>query len=129
MRAPNPLRAGRLAIGLAALGAVAGCGLFHPDPEAQLAVNQRALGQPAGDFFQSYGTWKRRSEQSDGTVEYEWISAIGPTPNQGYYGLDDRTCELRLVASKSGRITEARIYRDMPGRTSTSRCGEVFRPL
>lgn len=121
-----PFRTGLAATGLALLATMAGCSGFRADPGAQAALNQRIVGQPSGDFFATYGPWKGRAEQPDGTVAYEWISAIGPTPNSGFYGLDDRTCELRLVAARNGRITEATVYRDMPGRISTSRCAELF---
>ena len=51
----------------------------------------------------------------------------GEAPNSGFYGLDDSTCTLKLVAGKNGKIVTATILQDMPGRTSTSRCLEVFK--
>ena len=48
-------------------------------------------------------------------------------PTRAIYGLDDRTCTLRLVAGKDGKILTATILQDMPGRTSTSRCLEMFK--
>jgi len=49
-------------------------------------------------------------------------------PNAGWYGQDDRYCQLKLVAAKDGRIVTASIVQDMPGRTTTSRCLELFKP-
>ena len=60
-------------------------------------------------------------------VEYAWVSAITErAPNSGFYGLDDRTCWVKVVAGRNGKIVAATIVEDMPGRTSTSRCLEVF---
>jgi len=50
-----------------------------------------------------------------------------PTQMSGYYGLDDRTCTLRLIAGKDGKIHTATILQDMPGRSSNSRCMEMFK--
>ena len=107
--------------------AIAGCSVFKTNEEAQTAINQRVVGMSVGDFFERYGSWKARQVQPDGAVEYAWISAIGATPNSGFYGLDDRTCSVRIIADKNGRILTATIVDDMPGRTTTSRCTEIFR--
>ena len=117
----------RAAAAVSLLVALAGCSVFKTDEETQAVVNQRVVGLPVGAFFDRYGPAKRREQQADGTTEYAWISAIGATPNSGYYGLDDRTCSLRIVAAKDGRIVTASIIEDMPGRTSTSRCLELFK--
>jgi hypothetical protein len=117
----------RIAACLVLLGAVAGCGLFKSNEEAQATINQRVTGMAAGDFFQQFGTWRTRSEQPDGSTEYAWVSAAGPTPSSGFYGLDERTCTLRVSAGKNGRIVSADIVLDNPGRVSTSRCGEIFK--
>ncbi len=117
----------RAAATLLLLSALAGCSLFKNNEEAQAVVNRRVVGMAAGDFFQRYGTWATRREQVDGTTDYGWVSAIGATTNSGYYGLDDRTCTMKIVTAKDGRIVIATILEDMPGRTSTSRCGELFK--
>ena len=119
----------RTAAAATLLAAVAGCSVFKTNEEAQAVINQRVVGSPAGAFFDRYGAAKRREQQADGTIEYAWISAITATPNSGYYGLDDRTCSLKIISGKDGRIITASILQDMPGRTSTSRCLEVFKPL
>ena len=119
----------RTAAAATLLAAVAGCSVFKTNEEAQAVINQRVVGSPAGAFFDRYGAAKRREQQADGTIEYAWISAITATPNSGYYGLDDRTCSLKIISGKDGRIISASILQDMPGRTSTSRCLEVFKPL
>ena len=117
----------RAAAAVSLLVVLAGCSVFKTNEEAQAVIDQRVVGLPVGTFFDRYGAAKRREEQADGTTEYAWISAIGPTPNSGYYGLDDRTCSLRIVAAKNGRIVTASIIQDMPGRNSTSRCLELFK--
>ena len=109
------------------LASLAACGIFKNNQEAQAVINQRVTGMPAGDFFDQFGPWRTRSEQADGSVAYSWISALGPTPNSGYLGLDERTCTLRIVAAKNGKIATADIVLDNPGRVSTSRCGEMFK--
>jgi hypothetical protein len=106
---------------------IAGCSLFKNNVEAQAMIEQRVVGMPAGDFFDRYGPWTTRREMPDGSTEYGWVSAIGATPNSGFYGMDDRTCTLKVVAAKNGRLTVATILQDMPGRTTTSRCAEVFK--
>ena len=117
----------RAAATLSLLLAIAGCSVFKTNEEAQVAINQRVVGTSVGDFFERYGSWKARQVQPDGAVEYAWISAIGPTTNSGYYGLDDRTCSVKVIADKNGRILTATIVEDMPGRTTTSRCMEIFK--
>ena len=116
----------RAAAAAALLLAVAGCSVFKTNEEAQAVINQRVIGMPVGDFFDRYGRPKLREAQADGTTEYAWISAITATPNSGYYGLDDRTCSMKIIAAKDGRIVTASIVQDMPGRTTTSRCTEIF---
>ena len=118
----------RAAAAAALLLAVAGCSVFKTNEEAQAVINQRVIGMPVGDFFDRYGRPKLREAQADGTTEYAWISAITTTPNSGYYGLDDRTCSITIIAGKDGRIITASIVQDMPGRTTTSRCLELFKP-
>ena len=117
----------RAAAAAALLLAVAGCSVFKTNEEAQAVINQRVIGMQVGDFFDRYGRPKLREAQADGTTEYAWISAITATPNSGYYGLDDRTCTMRIIADRNGRIVSATILQDMPGRTSTSRCLELFK--
>lgn len=118
----------RGAAALSLLLAMAGCSVFKNNEEAQAVLSQRVVGTQVGAFFERYGRWKIRDQQADGTTDYDWISAITTTPNSGYYGLDDRTCTLHIVAAKDGRIVSATILQDMPGRTSTSRCMELFKP-
>jgi hypothetical protein len=123
----SPTAALRAAAIVALLLGAAGCSVFKTNEEAQAAINQRVVGMQAGDFFDRFGRAKIRDPQSDGTIEYQWISPMGETRNSGYYGLDDRTCTLRIVAGKDGKIQSAIILQDMPGRTSTSRCLEMFK--
>ena len=118
------LRAATIAV---LLLAGAGCSVFKGNEEAQTVVNQRVLGTQVGDFLERYGKAKVREVQPDGSFEYLWISAIGETPNRGWYGLDDRTCTLRIIATKDGKILVAGVVNDTPGRTSTSRCIEIFK--
>jgi len=122
-----PTAALRAAAIVVLLLVTAGCSVFKTNEEAQATVNQRVVGMQAGDFFDRYGRAKIRDPQGDGSIEYQWISPIGETRNSGYYGLDDRTCTLRLIAGKDGKIHTATILQDMPGRSSNSRCMEMFK--
>jgi len=116
----------RAAAIVALLLAAAGCSVFKENEEAQAAINQRVVGMHSGDFFDRYGRANIRDPQSDGAIEYLWISTVGETRYSGYYGRDDRTCTLRIIASKDGKILTATILQDMIGVTSTSRCREMF---
>ena len=107
--------------------ALAACGVFKNNEGAQALINQRVVGMPVGDFFTQFGFWKTRDEQLDGSTRYVWISAAGTITNPVYYGLDDRLCTLQIIAAKSGRIASANVLHDNVGRTSTSRCSEMFR--
>lgn len=129
MNPQSPTAALRAAALVSLLLAAAGCSVFKTNEEAQAVINQRVVGTPVGDFFDRYGRWKVREPQPDGTVEYSWISEImARAPHSGYYGLDDRTCTMKIIAGKDGRIITASILQDTPGRTSTSRCLEMFKP-
>ena len=114
---------------MALLAGLAACSVFRSNEEAQTVINQRVIGKPVGEFFDTYGPALRREQQADGSTEYAWMSAITKPLNAGFYGQDDRYCQLRLIASKDGRIVTASIVQDNPGRTSTSRCLELFKPL
>lgn len=122
-----PTAALRATATLSLLLTIAGCSVFKTNEEAQGAINQRVVGMSVGDFFDRYGSWKTRQVQPDGAVEYAWISAITTDAYKGFYGLDDRTCSMRVIADKNGRILTATIVDDMPGRTTTSRCLEIFK--
>jgi hypothetical protein len=123
----SKLALARAVIASVLLVGVAGCELFKKSEEVQSVVNRRALGMQAGDFFQRYGTAFRRDEQSDGTTVYGWISQIPPAA-PGYLGQDDRTCTLQLTVDARGKVVSADVVTDYPGRTSSSRCGEIFKP-
>ncbi len=122
---PEPVRAAAFALAVAIVG-TSGCGSLGSNTEVQTIVTQRVAGMPAGTFFERYGTWKRRGEQSSGGAEYVWESAVGPTP-RGALGPDDRTCTLRISVDKAGKIEAAVIAIDNPGGSSGSRCGELFK--
>ena len=122
-----PTAALRATATLSLLLTIAGCSVFKTNEEAQAAVTQRVVGMSVGDFFDRYGSWKTRQVQPDGAVEYAWISAITTDAYKGFYGLDDRTCRVKIIADKNGRILTATIVEDMPGRTTTSRCLEIFK--
>jgi hypothetical protein len=137
--APLPARAdGARAVAAAALrgarGAavillvsLAGCGTFKSNEETQAVVSKRVVGMPAGEFFQQYGRFRSRSEQPDGAVLYQWESEMGPAP-PGPHGPDERICRMRVFADKRGRIESVTVQLDDPGRVSSSRCTELFRP-
>ena len=110
----------------ALLIALTGCSVFKSNEEAQAIINERVVGMPAGDFFQRYGTWKKRSERANGAADYNWESAVGYAPS-GPLGQDDRICRLHIAVNRAGRIESAVIANDNPGSVSTSRCGEMFK--
>jgi len=109
--------------------ALVGCGSGSPfknNDEAQALIGKRIVGMQAGDFFQTFGRPRSRTEQPDGSALYLWESAVGSTP-PGPFGEDERICRLRVMADKRGRIEGASVLADFQGRTSTSRCSELFR--
>ena len=117
----------RASTALLLLAALTGCGtLFKKDEAVQSVVNNRAIGMSAGEFFDQFGVWRQRTELLDGTIEFSWTSATAKTTPAGYVSLDDRTCTLRVIAAKNGKIVSAEVIYDNLGRNSTSRCAELF---
>ena len=122
------MRLSTLACALAAAPlvlALAGCELFKGNQEVLAVINGRVIGMSAGEFFDRYGRARSRSEIGDGSVAYDWVSAVGYA-RPGFEGLDDRICRLRLKSDARGRMSEVDVVFDAPGRTSTSRCREIF---
>ena len=126
--APNVTRtlASTFPVATFVLAAATGCSVFKSNEEVQAILTQRTAGMQAGDFFQRYGTCRKRAERANGSVDYDWESAVGFAP-AGPLGQDDRVCKLRIVADRAGRIESAVIANDNPGSVSTSRCGEMFK--
>ena len=122
----SPLPASlRPLVAAALLVAVGGCEVFKPNEEAMANINQRALGKPIGEFFDRYGRATARTEISDSTAIYNWISDVGMT-RPGPEGQDERICKLRLTVDKTGKISDVQILYDAQGTKSASRCGEIF---
>jgi len=116
----------RLALAAASLSiALAGCEILKHDEDALKIINARVLGMPAGDFFDRYGRPRSRSENADGSIEYDWTSAVGYAP-PGPEGLDEHICKLHVASDPRGRISRVQVLYDAPGLKSTSRCGEIF---
>jgi hypothetical protein len=107
------------------VGGVAGCELLKHNEEALATINKRVIGMPAGEFFDRYGRAQSRSEGPDGSMDYEWTSAV-PYAKAGPDSLDERICTLRIGSDARGRIARVAVVYDAPGRTSTSRCREIF---
>ena len=123
MRIPFVLRP----LAAALLATLAACGLFKGNEEVLAVVNKRLIGMPVGEFFDRYGPSRTRSERPDGTMEYDWISAVPYVkPGPGVEGLNDRVCKLDFTADRRGRIDSVVVRFDAPGLKSTSRCGEIF---
>jgi len=104
---------------------LSGCFLRGPVDASQVAVDSKALGVPAGDFFDRYGRPLARLERADGTFIFDWEGgsehmAAGPN------GMEDKICRLRLTTGKDGRIVSAEIMRDAKGERRLSRCAELF---
>lgn len=116
----------RAAAALPLLAALAACGVFKKDETVQGVVDKRVVGMAAGDFFDQFGVSRQRTELLDGTTEFSWTSAIGKTTPAGYVSLDDRICTLRIIVAKNGKIASTEVIFDNLGRSSTSRCTELF---
>jgi hypothetical protein len=121
---PFPVSLRRL-VAAALLIAVGGCEVFKPNQEAMANINQRALGKPVGEFFDRYGRATARTEVSDNTAIYNWVSDVGMT-RPGPEGQDERVCKLRLTVDKAGKISDVQILYDAQGIKSRSRCAEIF---
>lgn len=106
-------------------GTLPGCELMKRNEEATTVINRRAIGMPAGEFFDRFGRPGPRREQSDGAAEYDWISSV-PYALPGPAGLDERICRLKVSVDKRGRVSAVQIVFDAPGLKSTSRCSEIF---
>ena len=122
MRLPYLCRALAAASLLAGLG---GCELLKHNAQALAIINQRVVGMPAGDFFDRYGRPRSRRENADGSLDYDWISAV-PYAKAGPEGLDEHVCKLHIGTDTRGRIQRVEVQYDAPGLKSTSRCGEIF---
>ena len=105
--------------------ALSGCELMKRNEDALAVIHKRVLGMPAGEFFDRYGRPRQRSEIAGGTIEYDWISAVGYA-RPGPEGLDEHLCRLRLTSDARGRISRAEVLYDAPGLRGGSRCGEIF---
>lgn len=113
------------AVVAASLLALGGCEVFKRNEEAVATVSGRALGTPAGEFFDRYGRATSRKQAGGSDTVYEWMSDQGMTaPGPG--GQDDRFCRLRLTVGKDGRINAVVILFDAQGIKSSSRCAEIF---
>ena len=108
-----------------ALAALAGCELMKKNEEVTAVINRRAVGMPAGEFFDRYGDHGRKRESGDGSAEYDWLSSV-PFAKSGPEGLDERICRLRISVDPKGRISAVQILFDAVGLKSTSRCAEIF---
>lgn len=118
-------RAACATLAAVALGGLAGCELLKHNEEATTVINRRAIGMPAGDFFDRFGRPGKRIELGDGGAIYDWSSNIPEAP-PGPEGRDDRVCRLKVSVDKRGKVSAVEILYDAPGLKSTSRCGEVF---
>jgi hypothetical protein len=107
------------------LAALPGCGLMKRNDEVTTVINRRALGMSAGEFFDRFGRPGVRREQSDGSVEYDWVSSV-PYALPGPAGLDERICRLKVSVDNKGRVSAVQVLFDAPGLKSTSRCSEIF---
>jgi hypothetical protein len=116
---------GRAIAAASLLAALAACSLFKSDEAVLATINKRVIGMPAGEFFDRYGRPRARSEKADGSMEYDWISAV-PYARAGPEGLDEHVCRLVLTSDRGGRINNVVVRFDAPGLKSTSRCGEIF---
>lgn len=110
---------------LLGLCSIAACSAFKTEEDTQVVVNRRLAGMSIGEFFDTFGPARTRSEQLDGTTAYFWMSRTGAVPT-GFAPLDDAVCTLRVFADKRGKIANAEIVLDDPGQGTSSRCGTLF---
>ena len=108
-----------------ALASLAGCELLKKNDDVSVVINRRAVGMPAGEFFDRFGNYGRKREQPDGSVDYEWASTV-PFARPGPDGLDERVCRLRVSVDIKGKISAVQVLLDAQGLKSTSRCTEIF---
>ena len=108
-----------------ALASFAGCELMKKNEEVTAVINRRAIGMPAGEFFDRFGAHGRKRELNDGSAEYDWVSSV-PYTRPGPAGQDERICRLKVSVDSKGRVSSVAVQFDAPGLTSTSRCGEIF---
>ncbi len=108
-----------------ALAALPGCELMKRNEEASTVINRRAIGMPAGEFFDRFGRPGPKRDQVDGSAEYDWVSSV-PYAQPGPAGLDERICRLKITVDNKGRVGAVQIMFDAPGVKSTSRCSEIF---
>ncbi len=104
-----------------------GCGdlLKRSNQDALAIINARAIGMPAGEFFDRYGRAERRSELPDGALEFLWTAPV-VAGERGWADADEHICKLRVTTDKRSRIAVVEILYDAQGKTGPSRCGEVF---
>ena len=125
---PETSRAPAAAIAVAVLAtALAGCGVIKSKEEGSDIVSRRAVGMRAGEFFDTFGPARSKVEALDGTAVYRWESTVGAMA-PGVQSLDERVCKLVVTVDKGGRVIATEVARDTHGRTSASRCGEIFSP-
>ncbi len=116
---------GRALCAALVLGTLSGCELMKRNEEATTVINRRAIGMPAGEFFDRFGAHGRKREQGDGSAEYDWVSNV-PFAKPGPDGLDEHICRLKISVDNKGRVSAVQILFDAPGLKSTSRCSEIF---
>ncbi len=108
-----------------AFASLSGCELLKKNEEVASTINGRAVGMPAGAFFDRFGRPGAKREQDDGSAEYVWTSSV-PFAKSGPDGLDERICKLRVSVDIKGRVSGVQILVDAQGLKSTSRCAEIF---
>ncbi len=123
MTIPTPML--RALCAVLALASLAGCQMLKHDEDVSAVVNRRAVGMAAGDFFDRFGSAGRALDQGDGSAQYDWVSSVGYAL-PGPAGQDERICRLKVSVDNKGRVSAVQIIYDAQGRTSTSRCGEIF---
>jgi hypothetical protein len=103
------------------------CGIFgQTDQGTQTIIDQRLIGMPMGEFIDSFGVPRNRSQQLDGTTTYYWASK-GAGASTGFAPLDDASCSLTIVADTRGRIISAQVILDDPGPNTSSLCEALFK--
>ena len=94
---------------------VAGCDLMKRNQDALAVINARAIGMPAGEFFDRFGRPERRRDLPDGAIEFLWSAPV-VSGERGWAYADEHICKLRLITDKRNRIASVEILYDAQGK-------------
>lgn len=110
----------RLALLLVASATVASCSSTR---EAGVVLSSKYLGKKAQTFFLDHGAPAAALPLPNDQTIYTWSSAP-----KGAVSVQSTFCEVTILASADGTITEIKPTKDTFGDWVISKCVEVFGP-